>query len=132
MRRQFDVNVFGTVAIIKAVVPGMRQRRAEHIITITSVGGLIPSTTLGIYNGSKFALEGITRSLAAEVSRFGIHVTAVEPGAFRTDWSGRSLHHAARSIPDYDELIDPISNTPAGFNGRQPAIPTKPATRYCS
>ncbi len=125
MRRQFDVNVFGTVAIIKALLPGMRQRRSGHIITITSVGGLIPSPTLGIYNGSKFALEGITRSLAAEVSRFGINVTAVEPGAFRTDWSGRSLHRATRSIPDYDELIDPISNARAGFNGRQPGDPDK-------
>jgi len=125
MRRQFDVNVFGTVALIKAVLPGMRHRRSGHIITITSVGGLIPSPTLGIYNASKFALEGITRSLAAEVSRFGIHVTAIEPGAFRTDWSGRSLHRAARSIPDYDELIDPISNARAGFNGRQPGDPDK-------
>jgi short-subunit dehydrogenase len=125
MRRQFDVNVFGAVALIKAVLPGMRQRHSGHIITITSVGGLIPSPTLGIYNGSKFALEGITRSLAAEVSRIGIHVTAVEPGAFRTDWSGRSLHRTARSIPDYDELIDPISNARAAFNGRQPGDPDK-------
>jgi NAD(P)-dependent dehydrogenase (short-subunit alcohol dehydrogenase family) len=125
LRRQFDVNVFGTVAAIKAVLPGMRERRSGHVITITSVGGLIPSPTLGLYNGSKFALEGITRSLAAEVSRFGIHVTAVEPGAFRTDWSGRSLHRTTRSIADYDEIIDPISAARAGFNGRQPGDPDK-------
>jgi NAD(P)-dependent dehydrogenase (short-subunit alcohol dehydrogenase family) len=125
LREQFAVNVFGTVAVMKAVVPGMRQRRRGHIIVITSVGGLVPSPTLSFYNGSKFAMEGITRSLAPEVARFGIHVTAVEPGAFRTDWSGRSLRRAARSITDYDELLDPISAARAGFNGKQPGDPAK-------
>jgi NAD(P)-dependent dehydrogenase (short-subunit alcohol dehydrogenase family) len=125
LRRQFDVNVFGTVAVIRAALPHMRQRRAGRIITITSVGGLIPSPTLGLYNGSKFAVEGITRALAAEVARFGIHITAVEPGAFRTDWSGRSMQHTTRSIPDYDELADPISAARAGFNGHQPGDPDK-------
>jgi NAD(P)-dependent dehydrogenase (short-subunit alcohol dehydrogenase family) len=125
LRRQFDVNVFGTVAVVKAVLPHMRRRRAGRIITITSVGGLIPSPTLGLYNGSKFALEGISRALAAEVARFGIHVTVVEPGAFRTDWSGRSMHRAARSIPDYDDLVDPISAARAGFTGRQPGDPDR-------
>ena len=127
LRRQFDVNVFGTVAAIKAVLPGMRRHRRGHIITITSVGGLIPGPTLGIYNGSKFALEGLTRSLAAEVAELGIHVTAVEPGAFRTDWSGRSLHRATRTIPDYDQLVEPISAARAAYNGRQPGDPDKAA-----
>jgi NAD(P)-dependent dehydrogenase (short-subunit alcohol dehydrogenase family) len=125
LRRQFDVNVFGTVAVIKAVLPRMRQRRAGRIITITSVGGLIPSPTLGLYNASKFAVEGITRALAAEVARFGVRITAVEPGAFRTDWSGRSMQHTARSIPDYDELVNPTSAARAGFNGHQPGDPDK-------
>jgi len=124
LRRQFDVNVFGAIAVIKAVLPGMRKRRSGHVLVITSVG-LIPSPTLSFYNGSKFALEGITRSLAAEVARFGVHVTAVEPGAFRTDWSGRSMSRAARSVPDYDDLIDPISAARAGYNGSQPGDPAR-------
>jgi NAD(P)-dependent dehydrogenase (short-subunit alcohol dehydrogenase family) len=70
-------------------------------------------------------MEGITRSLAAEVAPFGVHVTAVEPGAFRTDWSGRSLRRATRSIADYDALMDPISAARAGFNGKQPGDPAK-------
>jgi NAD(P)-dependent dehydrogenase (short-subunit alcohol dehydrogenase family) len=126
-RRQFDVNVFGAVAVIQAVLPGMRSRRAGHIITITSVGGLIAAPTLGVYNGSKFALEGITRALAAEVASLGIRVTAVEPGAFRTDWSGRSMHRATRSVSDYDDLVGPISAARAGFDGRQPGDPDKAA-----
>jgi NAD(P)-dependent dehydrogenase (short-subunit alcohol dehydrogenase family) len=127
LRRQFAVNVFGTVAVLKAVLPGMRQRRQGRIIVITSVGGLIPSPTLSFYNGSKFAMEGITGSLAAEVARFGIQVTAVEPGAFRTDWSGRSMQRAARTIPDYDDLIGPISAARAAYNGNQPGDPLKAA-----
>jgi NAD(P)-dependent dehydrogenase (short-subunit alcohol dehydrogenase family) len=126
-RRQFDVNVFGVVALIQAVLPGMRARRAGHIITITSVGGLLAAPTLGVYNGSKFALEGITRALAAEVARLGIRVTAVEPGAFRTDWSGRSMHRATRTVEDYDDLVGPISAARAGFAGRQPGEPDKAA-----
>ena len=126
-RRQFDVNVFGTVAVIQAVLPTMRERRCGHLITITSVGALIPAPTLAAYAGSKSALESITRALAAEVAHLGIHVTAVEPGAFRTDWSGRSLHRATRTIPDYDQLIDPISTARAGYNGRQPGDPARAA-----
>jgi NAD(P)-dependent dehydrogenase (short-subunit alcohol dehydrogenase family) len=125
--RQFDVNVFGAVAVIQAVLPGMRSRGAGHVITITSVGGLIAAPTLGVYNGSKFALEGITRALAAEVVSLGIRVTAVEPGAFRTDWSGRSMHRATRSVSDYDDLVGPISTARAGFGGRQPGDPDKAA-----
>ena len=126
-RRQFDVNVFGAVAVIQAVLPGMRARRAGHIITITSVGGLVAAPTLGVYNGSKFALEGITRALAAEVASLGIRVTAVEPGAFRTAWSGRSMHRATRTVSDYDDLVGPISAARAGFDGRQPGDPDRAA-----
>src|ERR1700709_2554091 len=79
MRRQFDVNVFGAVAMIKAVLPSMRERRAGHIINITSMGGFITMPGIAYYCGSKFALEGISDTLAKEVAGFGVKVTAVAP-----------------------------------------------------
>ena len=108
LRRQFEVNVFGAVAMIQAVLPAMRKRRAGHILNITSMGGIITLPGLSYYHGSKFALEGISETLGKEVKDLGIHVTAIEPGGFRTDWAGRSMVRAARSIADYDALIEPI------------------------
>ncbi|WP_116199291.1 oxidoreductase [Amycolatopsis circi] len=108
LRRQFEVNVFGTVASIKAVLPAMRERRDGQIFVITSMGGHTTFPGLAFYEGSKHALEGITDTLAQEVTQFGIRVTAVAPGAFKTDWAGRSLVRAPRSIADYDALFDPI------------------------
>lgn len=91
MRRQFDVNVFGAVAMMKAVVPFMRERRRGRILNITSMGGHITMPGIAYYCGSKFALEGISESLGKELEPFGIAVTAVAPGSFRTDWAGRSM-----------------------------------------
>jgi NAD(P)-dependent dehydrogenase (short-subunit alcohol dehydrogenase family) len=125
LRRQFEVNVFGTVAVMKAVLPGMRQRRHGHIFVITSVGGQVASPTLSFYHGSKFAMEGITASLAPEVAPFGVRVTAVAPGGFRTDWSGRSMVRAPRSIADYDDLLDPVRQARRAHNGHQPGDPAR-------
>jgi NAD(P)-dependent dehydrogenase (short-subunit alcohol dehydrogenase family) len=108
LRRQFEVNVFGAVAMIQAVLPYMRKRRAGNILNITSMGGLMTLPGLSYYHGSKFALEGISESLGKEVKDLGIRVTAVEPGSFRTDWAGRSMVRAARSIADYDAIMEPI------------------------
>jgi short-subunit dehydrogenase len=108
MRRQFEVNVFGAVAVIKAFLPFMRRRRRGHIINITSMGGYITMPGISYYCGSKFALEGISETLAKEVKGLGIAVTAVAPGSFRTDWAGRSMVRSARSVSDYDTLFDPI------------------------
>ncbi|SDT45860.1 oxidoreductase [Microlunatus soli] len=108
LRHQFEVNVFGTVATVKAVLPAMRERRDGQIFVITSMGGHTTFPGLAFYEGSKHALEGITDTLAQEVNQFGVRVTAVAPGAFRTDWAGRSLVRSPRSIPDYDALFDPI------------------------
>jgi NAD(P)-dependent dehydrogenase (short-subunit alcohol dehydrogenase family) len=91
LRRQFDVNVFGAIATVKAAVPYMRERRAGHIITITSMAGWITFPGLAYYHASKFALEGFSEALGKEVRPLGIHVTAVAPGSFRTDWAGRSM-----------------------------------------
>ncbi|SEC39517.1 Short-chain dehydrogenase [Burkholderia sp. WP9] len=127
IRRQFDVNVFGAVAMIKAVLPAMRERRSGHIINITSMGGFITLPGIAYYCGSKFALEGITETLAKEVAGFGIKVTAVAPGSFRTDWAGRSMIRAGRSIADYDALFDPIREAREAKSGKQAGDPRKAA-----
>ena len=105
MRRQFDVNVFGAVAMIKAVLPGMRQRRRGHIINITSMGSFITLPGISYYCGSKFALEGISETLSKELAPFNIQVTAVAPGSFRTDWAGRSMVRSPRSIRPGDQYV---------------------------
>lgn len=125
LRRQFDVNLFGAVAVIKAVLPYMRRRRAGRIVNITSMGGIITMPGLGFYHASKFALEGLSESLGKEVESFGIRVTAVEPGGFRTDWAGRSLLRAPRSISDYDALMDPIRERRRAYSGHQIGDPDK-------
>ncbi|MGQ9368828.1 oxidoreductase [Azospirillum sp. ST 5-10] len=127
LRRQFEVNVFGAVAMIKAVLPGMRARRRGHIVNITSMGGFITMPGIAYYCGSKFALEGISEALAQEVAGFGIKVTAVAPGSFRTDWAGRSMIRTARSIADYDALFDPIRKAREEKSGRQAGDPAKAA-----
>ncbi|MDQ1203861.1 oxidoreductase [Microbacterium sp. SORGH_AS_0862] len=127
LRRQFDVNVFGAVAIIKAVLPGMRSRRAGHILGVTSMGGLMTVPGLAYYCGSKFALEAILETLGKEVASFGVHVTAIAPGSFRTDWAGRSMVRTERSIADYDELMDPIRANREAANGNQLGDPAKAA-----
>jgi short-subunit dehydrogenase len=103
-----EVNVFGAVAIIKAVLPFMRKRRESRILNVTSMGGLMTMPGLSYYHGSKFALEGTSSSLAKEVRALGIFVTAVEAGMFRTDWAGRSMVRTERQITDYDPIFDPI------------------------
>ncbi|HEY0309414.1 MAG TPA: oxidoreductase [Acidobacteriaceae bacterium] len=125
LRQQFEVNVFGAVAMMKAVLPFMRKRRSGHIINVTSMGGLMTMPGLSYYHGSKFALEGISSSLGKEVKSFGIFVTAVEPGMFRTDWAGRSMVRSSRSIPDYDEVFDPIRAARAARSGSQLGDPVK-------
>ena len=127
LRRQFDVNVFGPVAMIKAVLPFMRARRRGHILNITSMGGYMTMPGIAYYCGSKFALEGISDALAREVQAFGIAVTAVAPGSFRTDWAGRSMQRTARSIADYDPLFDPVRHAREEKSGKQPGDPARAA-----
>ncbi|WAI84105.1 MULTISPECIES: oxidoreductase [Achromobacter] len=127
MRRQFDVNVFGAVAMMKAVLPFMRARRRGHILNITSMGGHLTMPGIAYYCGSKFALEGISESLGKEVKPLGIAVTAVAPGSFRTDWAGRSMTRTPRSIPDYDVIFDPIRQAREEKSGKQLGDPVKAA-----
>jgi NAD(P)-dependent dehydrogenase (short-subunit alcohol dehydrogenase family) len=127
MRRQFDVNVFGAVAMMKAVLPLMRERRRGHILNITSMGGYITMPGITYYCGSKFALEGISEALGKEVKPFGIAVTAVAPGSFRTDWAGRSMTRTPRSIGDYDHVFNPIRKAREEKSGKQLGDPQKAA-----
>jgi NAD(P)-dependent dehydrogenase (short-subunit alcohol dehydrogenase family) len=127
MRRQFDANVFGAVAMIKAVLPGMRERRRGHIVNVTSMGGFITMPGITYYCGSKFALEGLSEALAKEVKHLGIRVTALAPGQFRTDWAGRSMVRAPRRIADYDAVMDPIRAARQAKSGSQPGDPAKAA-----
>jgi NAD(P)-dependent dehydrogenase (short-subunit alcohol dehydrogenase family) len=125
LRQQFEVNVFGAVAMMKAVLPHMRSRREGRILNVTSMGGLMTMPGLSYYHGSKFALEGISSSLAKEVRPLGIYVTAVEPGMFRTDWAGRSMVRSERKIADYDAIFDPIREARKSRSGQQPGDPAK-------
>ncbi|MGP0819087.1 oxidoreductase [Serratia sp. CY81489] len=127
LRRQFDVNVFGAVAMIKAVLPGMRQRRRGHIINITSMGSFITLPGISYYCGSKFALEGISETLSKELAPFNLHVTAVAPGSFRTDWAGRSMVCSPRRLPDYDALFEPVRQARQEKSGKQLGDPVKAA-----
>ncbi|ASM17480.1 oxidoreductase [Serratia marcescens] len=127
LRRQFDVNVFGAVAMIKAALPGMRQRRRGHIINITSMGSFITLPGISYYCGSKFALEGISEALSQELTPFNIHVTAVAPGSFRTDWAGRSMVRSPRRLPDYDALFEPVRQARQEKSGKQLGDPVKAA-----
>ncbi|KMM74373.1 short-chain dehydrogenase [Xanthomonas sp. NCPPB 1128] len=127
LRRQLEVNVVGAVAMMKAVLPYMRQRRRGHIVNITSMGGFITLPGIAYYCGSKFALEGISEALGQEVAALGIHVTAVAPGSFRTDWAGRSMVRTPRSIADYDALFDPIRDARRAKSGHQLGDPDKAA-----
>ena len=127
LQRQFAANVYGPVAMMKAVLPGMRKRRSGHIVNVTSMGGFITMPGISFYCGSKFALEGISEALGKEVADFGIRVTALAPGQFRTDWAGRSMDRTPRSISDYDAVMDPIRAARQAKSGNQPGDPAKAA-----
>jgi NAD(P)-dependent dehydrogenase (short-subunit alcohol dehydrogenase family) len=107
VRRVFDVNFFGSLQVIQAALPFLRAQRRGHIVNISSIAGLAPLSGSGIYAATKFALEGLSESLAQEVGPLGIRVTLVEPGAFRTDFlSAHSIHNASGSIAAYAETSE--------------------------
>ncbi len=104
VRKLFDVNYFGAVDMIKAVLPAMRARGAGHIVNISSMTGLVANPPNAYYSSTKFALEAVTEALATEVRPLGIRVTAIEPGAFRTDWASRSMKETGTPIADYVDV----------------------------
>lgn len=104
VRKLFEVNYFGAVNMIKAVLPAMRARRSGRIINMSSMTGLVANPPNAYYSSTKFALEAITEALATEVRPLGIKVTAIEPGAFRTDWATRSMKETGTPIADYVDV----------------------------
>ena len=121
VRRQFETNVFGLLNVTRAVLPVMRAQHRGHILMLSSVGGVVSAWGSGIYNGSKFAVEGISEALAQQVGPLGIHVTLVEPGVFRTDFASRSLQWAQCEIEDYAQtrglvrqFMEQINDQPIG------------------
>jgi NAD(P)-dependent dehydrogenase (short-subunit alcohol dehydrogenase family) len=127
VRAMFEVNFFGAAAMIKAVLPRMRERRSGHVVNITSVGGLVGNPGSGYYAATKFALEGLGEALARETEGLGIKVTAVEPGPFRTDWAGRSLKQTRGPIDDYAQTSGSRRAAIAERSGKQPGDPARAA-----
>ena len=126
VRQLFEVNYFGAVNMIKAVLPAMRARGSGHIINMSSMTGLVANPPNAYYSSTKFALEAITEALATEVRPLGIKVTAIEPGAFRTDWATRSMKESGTPIADYVDVAarkDLIKQ----FAGHLPGDPKKVA-----
>lgn len=127
-RLAFDVNVFGTLNVIRAVMPYLRKQRSGHIINISSIAGITANTGWAIYAGSKYAVIGISEVLAADVKEFGIKVTVVAPGAFRTSFlTAGSLSITENKIDDYTE-VRAIHNKYLKMDGKQAGDPEKAAT----
>lgn len=124
--RLFATNVFGTLNVIRAVLPHMRRQRSGHVINISSVGGYQAYMGWGVYGSTKFAVEGITEAMHQELAPLGIHVTVVEPGFFRTDFlDEQSLVKTALELPDYEETVGAMRRFAAGANHAQPGDPAK-------
>jgi NAD(P)-dependent dehydrogenase (short-subunit alcohol dehydrogenase family) len=125
VRAMFDTNVFGLVDVTKAVLPGMRKQRSGAIVNLSSIGGLVSFPSTGYYHATKYAVEGLTKSLAIEVAPLGIKVMLVEPGPFRTDFAGRSLGQSREQIADYAETAGKRRQEAAARNGKQQGDPVR-------
>ncbi|OYW77758.1 MAG: short-chain dehydrogenase/reductase [Verrucomicrobia bacterium 12-59-8] len=127
IRRMFEVNVFGLSRMIHAVLPGMRKRRSGHIVNLSSIGGLRGFPSLGYYNATKFAVEGLSEALWQEVEPLGIKVTVVEPSGFRTDWAGRSANESKIQIDDYAQTAGEWRSEIREVSGKQKGDPVRAA-----
>lgn len=127
-RKMFEINFWGLMHVTNAVLPIMREQKSGHIINFSSVGGLTSYPTLGYYNATKYAVEGISESLSQEIAPFNIHVTLIEPSGFRTDWSGRSSTKTKTSIPEYEgSVVGEVLNLFQGASGQEAGDPVKAA-----
>jgi NAD(P)-dependent dehydrogenase (short-subunit alcohol dehydrogenase family) len=129
VRAVYETNVFGLLAVTRAVAPVLRSQRSGHIVNLSSVGGFVGSPGWGIYASTKFAVEGLSESLAAELAPLGVGLTIVEPGYFRTDFlDSTSLHTTADVIEDYsDGPAGAMRATAQAVNHGQPGDPAKAA-----
>ena len=127
IRALFETHVFGVVALLKAVLPGMRARRSGAIVNISTIGAQIQPAGSGYYAASKAALEGVSGALHDELKPLGISVTVVEPGAFRTDFAGRSLTQSTTVIDDYADTAGKRRKEHGTGHGTQPGDPAKAA-----
>ncbi|CAE6746355.1 oxidoreductase [Paraburkholderia aspalathi] len=127
IRAQFDTNVHGVIALMQAVLPGMRHRGKGHIVNVSSIGGLTTFPNVGYYHASKYALEGLSETLAKEMAPFGIGVTVVEPGAFRTDFRGRSMRQSRIRIPEFAGTLGKQRDALLDSHGKQHNDPAKGA-----
>jgi NAD(P)-dependent dehydrogenase (short-subunit alcohol dehydrogenase family) len=127
VRAMFETNVFGLVEMTKAVLPTMREQRSGLIVNVSSIGGLASFAATGYYHGTKYAVEGISESLAAEVRPLGIDVLIVEPGPFRTNWAGPSIKQSATTIADYAATAGERRKQTAARSGKQAGDPVRAA-----
>lgn len=127
VRAQFETNVFGLLAVTKRVLPGMRARRSGRVVNFSSLGGLVAFAGTGYYHATKFAVEALSESLSHEVAPLGIRVLIVEPGAFRTEWAGRSMVDSPTTIADYAETAGKRRASTRASSGQQPGDPERAA-----
>lgn len=119
----YETNVFGLLRVTRAVLPHMRKQHSGHIVNLSSIGGLTGMPGWGIYNSTKFAVEGLSEALAAELAPLDIGVTIVEPGPFRTDFLGGSLVKTANKMPDYEGTAGKTRASAAERNRKQQGDP---------
>jgi NAD(P)-dependent dehydrogenase (short-subunit alcohol dehydrogenase family) len=122
-----ELNVFGLLRVTRAVLPHFRERKCGHVVNLSSIGGLVGLPGFGIYNATKFAVEGLSEALATEVAPLGIGVTIVEPGPFRTDFLASSLVVTDKTLPDYGDTAGKTRAGATERNGNQPGDPARAA-----
>ncbi|MCO6010488.1 oxidoreductase [Actinoallomurus purpureus] len=127
LRDLMDLHFFGPAALTRAVLPHMRDQGAGAIVQMSSMGGRMSFAGVPAYSATKFALEGFTEALAQEVAPFGIKTMIVEPGAFRTAFSGSGTLQESAALPAYADIVGPVRKLQADLDGRQPGDPAKAA-----
>ncbi|MEV0056044.1 oxidoreductase [Saccharopolyspora shandongensis] len=129
IRSVYDTNVFGLANVTRAVLPVMRRQRSGRVLNLSSIGGFRSAAGFGVYCSTKFAVEGLSEAMRAELAPLGIHVTIVEPGYFRTDFlDATSLHTEGQLISDYADTAGAVRQAVPGLNHAQPGDPVKGAT----